>query len=44
MLQLKPLDEMVPIFRQLGEDVSPVILVNIFNVAEGDIPALVRTL
>lgn len=42
MLQLKPLDEDVPIFQQLGADVSPVILVNIFNVAESDIPALLK--
>jgi len=42
MLQLKPLDENVPIFQQLGADVSPVILVNIFNVAESDIPALLK--
>ena len=41
MLQLKPLDESVPIFRQLDDNVSPVILVNIFNVAETDIPALI---
>jgi heme-degrading monooxygenase HmoA len=42
MLQLKPLDENVPIFRQLEADVSPVILVNIFNVAESDVPALLK--
>ena len=42
MLQLKPLDENVPIFQQLGTEVSPVILVNIFNVAESDIPALLK--
>jgi len=42
MLQLKPLDESVSIFQQLGADVSPVILVNIFNVAESDIPALLK--
>ena len=42
MFQLKPLDENVPIFQQLGADVSPVILVNIFNVAESDIPALLK--
>ena len=42
MLQLKPLDENIPIFQQLGADVSPVILVNIFNVAESDIPALLK--
>ena len=41
MLQLRPLDESVPIFRQLDDNVSPVILVNIFNVAETDIPALI---
>ena len=42
MLQLKPLDENVPIFQQLGEEVSPVILVNIFNVAQGDIAGLLK--
>ena len=40
MVQLKPLDPNVPIFQQLNADVSPVVLVNIFQVAEGDIPAL----
>ena len=42
MLQLKPLDENVPIFQQLGTDVSPVVLVNIFTVSESDIPALMQ--
>jgi len=42
MLQLKPLDESVPIFRQLGSDLAPVVLVNIFHVAEADIPALMK--
>ena len=42
MLQLKPLDPVVPIFQQLGGDVSPVVLVNIFTVAEHDIPALLK--
>ena len=42
MLQLKPLDESVPIFQQINTDVSPVILVNIFHVAEADIPALMK--
>lgn len=42
MLQLKPLDEVVPIFQQLATEQSPVILVNIFNVAEQDIPALLE--
>ena len=40
MLQLKPLDDVVPIFRQLDDNVSPVILVNIFHVAESDISGL----
>lgn len=42
MLQLKPLDETVPIFQQLSAEVSPVILVNVFTVAEADIPALLQ--
>lgn len=42
MLQLKPLDENVPIFRQLGSELAPVVLVNIFSVAEADIPALMK--
>jgi heme-degrading monooxygenase HmoA len=42
MLQLRPLDDNVPIFRQLGSELSPVVLVNIFNVAEADIPALMK--
>ena len=40
MLQLKPLDEAFPIFRQINESLSPVVLVIIFNVAEADVPAL----
>jgi heme-degrading monooxygenase HmoA len=42
MLNLKPLDPVTPIFQQLGADVAPVVLVNIFNVAEKDIPALLE--
>lgn len=42
MLQLKPLDPVVPIFQQMSGDVSPVVLVNIFTVAEHDIPALLK--
>jgi heme-degrading monooxygenase HmoA len=42
MLQLKPLDPITPIFQQLNADVSPVVLVNIFQVAEGDISALLK--
>ena len=40
MLQLQPLDQKTPIFLQLSTDVSPVVLVNTFRVAEADIPAL----
>lgn len=42
MLQLRPLDQSVPIFQQLGADVAPVVLVNVFQVAEADIPALLK--
>jgi len=42
MLQLKPLDPSTPIFQQFGAEVSPVILVNFFQVAEADIPALLK--
>jgi heme-degrading monooxygenase HmoA len=40
MLQLQPLDPQMPIFRQLGSEGAPVILVNIFHVAEADVPDL----
>jgi heme-degrading monooxygenase HmoA len=40
MVQLRPLDSNVPIFQQIESDLSPVVLVNIFQVAEGDTPAL----
>jgi heme-degrading monooxygenase HmoA len=40
MLQLQPLDPQVPIFQQLQTDQSPVILVNIFQVAPDDVAAL----
>lgn len=40
MLQFKPLDPTVPIFQQIETDVSPVVLVNVFQVAQEDIPAL----
>ncbi len=42
MLEIQPLDETVPIFQQLGAEVSPVVLVNIFKVAASDIPALLE--
>ena len=40
MLQLKPLDSTVPIFRQIETEQSPVILVNVFTVTEEDIRTL----
>ncbi|MCX7054322.1 MAG: antibiotic biosynthesis monooxygenase [Proteobacteria bacterium] len=42
MLQLKPLDQNVPIHQQVKTDVSPVVLVNVFQVAEQDIPTLLQ--
>lgn len=42
MLQFQPLDQNVPIFQQLNTDASPVILVNMFQVAEAEIPALLK--
>ena len=42
MLKLQPLDPNVPIFQQLGADVSPAILGEVLQVAESDIPACSR--
>lgn len=42
MLQFQPLDANVPIFQQLQTDQSPVILINLFRVAEADTPALLK--
>jgi len=42
MLELRPLDPNVPIFQQINVDVSPVVLVNVFQVEEKDIPALLE--
>ncbi len=42
MLQLQPLDATVPIFQQLYAEESPVVLVNVFQVAEADMPALLE--
>ena len=42
MLELKSLDEQVPIFQQLNADVSPVVLVNVFTASESDIPSLLK--
>lgn len=40
MLTLHPLDSVVPIEQQLQSADKPVILLNLFTVGEGDIPAL----
>ena len=42
MLTLKPLDETCPIHRQLGVDVSPVVLLNLFTVAAPDVATLLQ--
>ena len=42
MVQLKPVDENVPIFQQINAEVSPVVLLNTFQVAESEVPALLR--
>ena len=42
MVKIHPLDKNKPIMEQLNSDVSPVVLVNIFNVDEKDIPALLK--
>jgi len=41
-MQLKPLDAQVAIFQQLSSEVSPVVLVNIFQVDEADKDALLK--
>jgi heme-degrading monooxygenase HmoA len=40
MLNLRPLDPACPIDQQLSSTADPVVLVNLFTVAEADIPAL----
>jgi heme-degrading monooxygenase HmoA len=42
MVQFRPLDEKFPIFQQLNTEQTPVVLVNIFQVAEADLPALLE--
>ena len=42
MLNLQPLDENMPITEQIKTDESPVVLVNMFQVAEEDIPQLLQ--
>jgi heme-degrading monooxygenase HmoA len=40
MLNLRPLDERVPIQQQLGATASPAVLINIFTVAPDDVDVL----
>jgi len=40
MLAIRPLDAKVPINDQLGDDLSPVILINVFTVDAADVDAL----
>jgi heme-degrading monooxygenase HmoA len=40
MLNLRPLDEQVPIQKQLQGTASPAVLINIFTVASADVDAL----
>lgn len=42
MVTFKPLDENCPIHQQLDENVSPVVLVNVFTVGEDDADDLVK--
>lgn len=37
MLQVRPMDLQVPIFNQLGEDLAPVIQINVFTVDAADV-------
>lgn len=41
-LQLRPVDPQVPILNQLGEDLAPVILINVFTVDAAEVPALLK--
>ena len=42
MLAIRPLDAKVPINDQLGDNLSPVILVNVFTVDPVDVDALLK--
>lgn len=41
MLQLRPLDPLVPIQQQLGETLAPIVLINVFTVDAKDVDALI---
>jgi len=42
MLAIRPLDMKVPINEQLGDDLSPVVLINVFTVDPSDVDALLK--
>lgn len=42
MVQFRPLDPNAPIFQQLDAEVSPVILINVFQLAEAEISAFLK--
>jgi len=42
MLAIRPLDAKVPINDQLGDNLSPVILINVFTVDPADVDALLK--
>jgi heme-degrading monooxygenase HmoA len=42
MMQFQPLDPKVPIFHQLNANMAPIILVNLFQVGEADVSALLK--
>ena len=42
MLAIRPLDTKVPINDQLGDNLSPVILINVFTVDPADVDALLK--
>lgn len=41
-LQQKPLDQDTPIFQPVKNDISPVVLVTVFQVTAEDLPALLK--
>lgn len=42
MVEIKPLDKNISITKQLATDQSPVVLINLFDVAEEDVQALIK--
>ena len=42
MIQLRPMDPTFPIERQVGIDVGPVVLINVFNLDKADEAAMLH--